>query len=64
MIAGMFAIAFFTIKIDTVTMEGNSIYSDEQIIKAQMSDKYSYNTLYSLVKFKVKGMVDMPLQKE
>ncbi|MCR5586941.1 MAG: hypothetical protein K6F77_05355 [Lachnospiraceae bacterium] len=60
LIAGMFAIAFFTIKIDTVTTEGNSIYSDEQIIKAQMSDKYSYNTLYSLVKFKVKGMVDMP----
>ncbi|MCR5203052.1 MAG: cell division protein FtsQ/DivIB [Lachnospiraceae bacterium] len=60
-IIGIFAILFFGIKLKKVTVSGNKTMTKDEIISAQMSDKFSYNTIYSYFKFKFKGAKKMPM---
>lgn len=53
------AVAFLTLRIHEVKVEGSEIYSEQEIVQSVMADRYSYHTLYFLLKSKLKG-VDCP----
>ncbi|MCR5625664.1 MAG: cell division protein FtsQ/DivIB [Lachnospiraceae bacterium] len=59
-ILGIGAVCFFNIKINRIKVEGSSMYTDNEVIQAQMKDKFSYNTLYLFLKNKIKGTEEMP----
>lgn len=48
----------FTVK--NVKVEGNKLYKDNQIKASVLNDKYSWNTLYVFLKYKIEKMHKVP----
>ncbi|MEE1250923.1 MAG: cell division protein FtsQ/DivIB [Lachnospiraceae bacterium] len=55
---GFLAIHLFTVK--TVEVEGNELYSDEQIAASILNDSYSWNSLYVYLKYKMLKTKEVP----
>ncbi len=49
---------FYFLRIREVRVEGGKIYSDQEIIRTAMSDRYSYHTLYFYVMSRL-GCIDL-----
>ncbi len=60
----IFIIAFFNIHITSVQVEGNNVYTRNEIISEQMSGKYAYNTIYMFIHQHIFGSKDMPFAQE
>lgn len=56
--AALIIFKVFTVK--NVEVEGNKLYSDNRIEKWVLNDKYSWNSLYVLFKYKVKETRELP----
>ncbi len=46
--------------VDQVIVEGNELYSSGQIEEIVLNDKYAWNSLYVYLKYKLKGVGDIP----
>ncbi len=57
-------LVFFLVKIKNISVENSKIYTEGEVIEAQMSDKYAYNSLYLYLKFKLKGENPMPFAED
>lgn len=55
---------FFSLRIREVKVEGSKIYSEQDIIKHAMSERYSYHTLYFMVMSRMKGVKCLPFTQE
>lgn len=56
--AGFLVIHLFTVK--EVEVEGNILYSDEQIAASILNDSYSWNSLYVYLKYKMLKTKEVP----
>ena len=57
-LTGFIVIQVFTVK--QVEVEGNELYSDEQIEASILNDSYSWNSLYVYLKYKVSKTKEVP----
>ena len=46
----VFGVAIF-FKVNTIEVQGNTVYSSEQIEQLVLNDEYSWNSLYVLLKY-------------
>lgn len=56
--------AFIGLRIQNVQVEGGEIYSEQEIIRQAMSDKYAYHSLYFWLKSRVSGVSCLPFVQE
>lgn len=59
-VAAAILIVFQVFTVQTVTVEGNKHYSDEQIQKFMLSDEYSWNSLYVVLKHRFFDVKEVP----
>ena len=57
-LSGCLVIHLFTVK--AVEVEGNELYSDEQIAASILNDSYSWNSLYVYLKYKMLDTKEVP----
>lgn len=57
-LAGFIVVNLFTVK--EVEVEGNELYSDEQIEASILNDSYSWNSLYVYMKYKILKTKEVP----
>lgn len=60
----VFAVAFLSLRIKEVEVQGSKIYSQQEIVQSVMSEKYSYHTLYFWLKSRIKGVNCLPFVQE
>ncbi|MCI5919681.1 MAG: cell division protein FtsQ/DivIB [Roseburia sp.] len=57
-VGALVVIKVFTVK--DVVVEGNELYSDDQVKEWVLNDDYSWNTLYNVLKYKFKKTEEIP----
>ena len=57
--AVVFGVAIF-FKVSTIEVQGNTVYSSEQIEQLVLNDEYSWNSLYVLLKYRIKDTGKVP----
>lgn len=57
--AGVFAV-LYVFTVENVVVEGNELYSDEQIKQLVLSDEYSWNSLYVDLKYRLVDTGEVP----
>lgn len=58
------ALAFLLLQIREVKVEGSRFYSEQEIIRSAMSEKYSYHAVYFFLKSRLKGVRCLPFVQE
>lgn len=60
--AAFIAVKLFTV--ETVVVEGNELYSSEQIERMVLNDEYSWNSLYVFLKYRFQEVGEVPFVEE
>ncbi|MBO5070357.1 MAG: cell division protein FtsQ/DivIB [Roseburia sp.] len=60
MIAAAVFVVLNVYTVETVVVEGNELYSDEQIKSLVLNDEYSWNSLYVDLKYRIRDIGDVP----
>lgn len=60
LLAIAFLIVWKVFTVENVVVEGNELYSSEQIEQLVLNDEYSWNSLYVLLKYRIKDTGKVP----